>query len=75
MKTTILGSDAGTNDPVMNTQAEVDKLAFECLLTIKKHLRSNTVARPATSSETSVTKDLKLEVPTFHRDILLWKSY
>ena len=75
IKTAILGSDAGTDDPVMNAQAEVDKLAFECLLAIKKRLRSSVVGRPAASSETSATKLPKLEVPVFHGDILQWKSY
>ena len=57
-------------DPVMKTQAEVDKLAFECQLTVKIRLRSSTVACPATSFETTATKFPKLEVPTFHGDIL-----
>ena len=59
----------------MQTQAQVDKLAFECLFTIKKRLHSNTTDHATTGTETSVTKLPKLKVPTFHGDILQWKSY
>ena len=75
IKTALLSSDVTTDDPVVQAQTEVDKLTFECLLTIKKRLRSSTRAHAAASSETSVTKLPKLEVPTFHGDILQWKTY
>ena len=75
IKTALLSSDVATDDPVVRTQTEVDKLAFECMLAIKRRLRLNATTHTATISETSVTKLPKLEVPTFHGDILQWKTY
>ena len=75
INTTLLSSDVAADDPVMQAKAQVDKLVFECLLTIKKCLCSSTVTHVATSSETSATKLPKLEVPAFHGDILNGKTF
>lgn len=75
INTALLSSDVAADDPAMQAKAQVDKLVFECLLTIKKRLRSSTVTHVATSSEISASKLPKLEVPAFHGDILQWKNF
>ena len=61
-------------DPNMEDLARMDKAVFDCLLVIKKCLRSS-VAFPATAGGSAVTKLPKLELPTFHGDILQWKNF
>ena len=74
LKTSLLTSDATTSDPIMQDHSRVEKLAFDCLLKIKKRLR--TVATPSTKvNEATATKLPKLELPTFHGDILRWKNF
>ena len=74
LKTSLLTSDAATSDPIMQDHSRVEKLAFDCLLQIKKRLR--TVATPSTKvNEATATKLPKLELPTFHGDILRWKNF
>ena len=52
----------------------MDKAAFDCLLKIKKRLR--TLATTSTkASEPTATKLPKLELPTFHGDMLYWKTF
>ena len=63
----------------MQSQARVDKAAFDCQLKIRKRLRTLTTT-PAKStepkmSEITATKLPKLELPTFHGDILRWKNF
>ena len=70
LKTSLLTSDAATSDPIMQDHSRVEKLAFDCLLKIKKRLR--TVATPSTKvNEATATKLPKLELPTFHGDIII----
>ena len=58
----------------MRDQAQVDKAAFDCLLMIKKQLRVLTTTSTKVS-EATATKLPKLELPTFHGDILRWKNF
>lgn len=74
LRMSLLNSEATPDDPVMQDQARADKAAFDCLLVIKKRLRSS-ISSPATASETTVTKLPKLELPTFNGDILQWKNF
>ena len=74
LESSLLNSDVPTDDPVMQNQARVDKAAFDCQLMIKKHLRALTTT-PIKASEATVTKLPKLELPTFHGDILQWKNF
>ena len=74
VKTSLLKSDVTTDDSIMQDQTQADKLAFNCLVLIKKRLRSNTAPK-TTSSEATATKLPKLELPTFHGDILRWKNF
>ena len=69
LESSLLNSDIPTNDPVMQNQAQLDKAAFDCQLRIKKRLRALTIT-PTKASETTATKLPKLELPTFHGDIL-----
>ena len=74
LKTSLLNSVAEPGDPVMEDLARMDKAVFDCLLAIKKRLRSS-VTSPATTGGSAVTKLPKLELPTFHGDILQWKNF
>ena len=74
LNASLLSSDVPAEDPIMHNQAQVDKAAFDCLLKIKKRLRALTPT-PTKASETSTTKLPKLELPTFHGDILRWKYF
>ena len=74
VKTFLLKSDVASDDSIMQDQTQADKLAFDCLVLIKKRLRSNTASK-TTSSEAIATKLPKLELPTFHGDILWWKNF
>ena len=74
LKDTLLNSDASPEDSVMQDQASTDRALFKCLLSIKKRLRSATSPR-TTASEATTTKLPKLELPTFHGDILRWKNF
>ena len=69
LESSLLNSDVPTDDPVMRNQARVDKTAFDCQLRIKKRLRALTTT-PTKASEATATKLPKLELPTFHGDIL-----
>ena len=75
----LLKSDIHTDDPVMQAQARVDKAAFDCQLVIRKRLRTLTATTAKSTepkaSETIATKLPKLELPTFHGDILRWKNF
>ena len=74
VKTSLLKSDTTTEDPVMQDHTRTEQIAFECLLSIKKRLRSHTSSKTA-SSEATTTKLPKLELPTFYGDILRWKNF
>ena len=74
LKDTLLNSDASPEDSVMQDQASTDWALFKCLLSIKKRLHSATSPR-TTASEVTTTKLPKLELPTFHGDILRWKNF
>ena len=74
LKDTLLNSDASPEDSVMQDQASTDQALFKCLLSIKKRLHSATIPR-TTASEATTTKLPKLELPTFHGDILRWKNF
>ena len=74
LKTSLLNSVAEPGDPVMEDLARMDKAVFDCLLAIKKRLRSS-VTSPANTGGSAVTKLPKLELPTFHGDILQWKNF
>ncbi len=74
LKSSLLNSDATPDDPVMQDQTQLDKAVFDCLLNVKKRLRSN-VATPRAVSDTTATKLPKLELPTFNGNILLWKNF
>ena len=74
LESSLLNSYVPTDDPVMQNQARVDKAAFDCQLRIKKHLRALTTT-PTKASEATATKLPKLELPTFHGDILQWKNF
>lgn len=74
LESSLLNSEVPTDDPVMQNQAQVDKAAFDCQLRIKKCLRA-LITTPTKASETTTTKLPKLEVPTFHSDILQWKNF
>ena len=74
LESSLLNSDIPTDDPVMQNQAQLDKAAFDCQLRIKKRLRALTIT-PTKASETTATKLPKLELPTFHGDILQWKNF
>ena len=41
MRISLLSSEAKPDDPVMKNQAHTDKFVFDCLLTIKKCLRTS----------------------------------
>ena len=74
IESSLFKSDIRTDDPVMQSQARVDKAAFDCQLKIRKCLRTLT-ATPAKSTEPKASKTIatklpKLELPTFHCDIL-----
>ena len=58
----------------MQDLTKVDKMAFDCLLTIKKRLRSITAPTTAAGVAT-VSKLPKLDLPTFHGELLLWKNF
>ena len=74
LKGSLLDSDAVPDDPVMQDQARADKALFDCLLSIKKRLRSSATPH-AVAGAATVTKLPKLELPTFHGDILRWKNF
>lgn len=74
LKMSLLNSKAAPGDPIMEDQAKAEKTVFDCLLGIKKCLRS-IVASPAPASEATVTKLPKLELPAFHGDILHWRNF
>ena len=74
LESSLLNSDIPTDDPVMQNQAQLDKAAFDCQLRIKKRLRA-LITTPTKASETTATKLPKLELPTFHGDILQWKNF
>ena len=67
-------SDTATEDPVKQDHARADKVQFDRLLNVKKHLCSSIIPRPA-ASESTATKLPKLELPTLNGDILQWKNF
>lgn len=69
LKDDLLSSDASPEGLVMQNLTSTDKSLFKCLLAIKKRLRSAVTPRAAVS-DTTTTKLPKLELPTFHGDIL-----
>ena len=78
LRTSLLSSE--TEDAVMTDLTRVEKLSFDCLLIVKKRIRSiasttATAASPAGTSGSSTTKLPKLELPSFHGDILQWKNF
>ena len=73
ISTSLLSSDVPTDDPVMQTQARTDKAVFDCLLKVKKQLRV-LIVNSTKPNEPIATKLPKLELPTFHGDILSWKN-
>ena len=75
LRTSLLVSDAGAD--VMTNLTTIDKLAFDSLLNIKKRMRSvaSATAATPTTSETASTKLPRLEMPSFHGDILQWKGF
>ena len=75
LKTSLLSSEAAPDDPVMRDLSRVEKLPSDCVLTIKKHLRTIASSATTASGATPVTKLPKLELPTFHGDILQWKKF
>lgn len=74
LKTSLLASDVPTDDAIMQDQTRVEKVVFDHLLKIKKRLRA-LAATSTKTSEASATKLPKLELPTFHGDILRWKNF
>ena len=74
LKTTLLSSDASADDPIIQDHTRVEKLAFDRLLSIKKRIRTIITSMPR-ATETTATKLPKLELPTFHGDILKWKNF
>jgi len=74
LKESLLKSDTATEDPVMRDHVRADKALFDCLLNVKKRLRLSITPRPV-ASESTATKLPKLELPTFHGDILRWKNF
>ena len=74
LKTSLLASDVPTDDLIMQDQAQVEKIVFDHLLTIKKRLRA-LAATSTKATEASTTKLPKLELPMFHGDILQWKNF
>jgi hypothetical protein len=70
----LLSSDVPADDPIMKAHSRLEKVAFDYCLKIKKHLRSTDTTIEAACT-TSATKLPKLEPPTFHGDILRWKSF
>ena len=69
LKTYLLASDVPTDDPIIQDQARVERLVFDHLLKIKKRLRG-LATTPTKATEAFATKLSKLELPTFHGDIL-----
>ena len=69
LKTTLLTSDVSTDDSIVRDQARMEKVVFNHLLKIKKHLRALT-ATSTKATEASATKLPKPELPTFNGDIL-----
>ena len=74
ISTSLLSSDVPMDDPVMQTQRRTDKAVFDCLLKIKKRLRV-LIVNSTKPNEPTATKLPKLELPTFHGDILSWKNF
>lgn len=74
LKMTLLTSAATPDDPVMQDQSRAEMAAFDCLLVIKKCLRS-IPASSATAREATTTKLPKLELPAFHGDVVQWKNF
>ena len=74
LKASLLSFDVAADNPIMQEQARTEKAAFDCILRIKKRLR---VLNATTTklSESPATKLPKLELPTFHGDILRWKNF
>lgn len=72
LKSSLLIAEASPDDTVMTDLIKVDKLAFDCLVAVKKRLRS---VNSTAASETTSTKLPKLELPNFHGDILQWKNF
>ena len=69
-----MDSDAAPDEPVMKDQARADKALFDCLLSIRKRLLSSATPHAVAGAATA-TKLPKLELPTFHGDILRWKNF
>ena len=74
LKTTLLTSDLSTDNSIVRDQARMEKVVFDHLLKIKKRLRALT-AISTKATEASATKLPKLDLPTFHGDILRWKNF
>ena len=74
LKTSLLASDIPTDDPIMQDHAWAEKVVFDHLLKIKKCHRA-LAATSTKANEASTTKLPKLELPTFHGDILQWKNF
>ena len=74
LKTSLLASDVPTDDPIMQDQTLGERVVFGHLLKIKKHLRG-LATTPTKATEAFATKLPKLELPTFHGDILRWKNF
>lgn len=67
----LLTSEVTLDDPIVVEQSRADKKLFDCLVNIKKRLRSRTTS----TTEATSTKLPKLELPTFNGDILQWKNF
>ena len=72
--TSLLSLDLKDEDEVLQLQAALEKIIFDCSLNIKKLLHTR-VTTSAPSSDTKGVKLPKLDVPTFNGDILCWKTF
>ena len=72
----LLSTDEVEDDELSCKQAEIDKKLFKCLLSVKRllewHVHSTV---PSTSSSCEGAKLPKLDVSSFDRNILNWKTF
>ena len=73
VRSDLLSIELDSGDDVHRQQAEVEKLIFDCSLTIKKLIQSQ--VSPTTPSDGGGVKLPKLDVPTFDGNIINWQSF
>ena len=73
VRDSLLPLDVDDSDELSLTLAKLEKMLFDCFLSLKK-LHWNHVAELSASDSESV-KLPKLDVPTFSGDVLNWKSF